>query len=153
MKKNCQCTSLVNNRSTQDLNITHRIPFKDKRLSRVLMSRLRRGPTIDSKMVLSTAASGRATIVTVTASRFGRMEQLTRVSGVRIKRMGKVDSSTRTAMFMMATGLTIKRKDLEFTRTPTGPATKASGLMIGRTDAVARLGPTVRTLKATTGTD
>ena len=115
--------------------------------------RSKRGLISVSKMAQSIVASGRAMTGMVSVSSTGTTEQPMKVNGAKIKRTGKVDSSTRTVTSTMETGSTIKRMALALISTPMAPGTRASGPTTSRTGEAARHGQMVHTSRATTGMD
>ena len=115
--------------------------------------RSKRGLISVSKMEPSIVASGRAMIGMVLGSSNGTTEQPMKANGVKIKRTGKVDSSTRTVTSTMETGSKIKPMAMALTSTLMAPGTRASGPTISRTGKAARRGQMVHTSRATIGMD
>ena len=113
----------------------------------------RKGLTTASTMAPSTADSGKATIGTAMAFKFGRTEPRMKATGKTTKLVEKVDSSMLTATSTMVTGSMIKQRVTESIRMQTELGMKASGSTIDRMGPAVRLGLTDRTSREIIKTD
>lgn len=76
-------------------------------------------------------------------SKYGLMEPATKASGETTSHAEEANSSTLTAMSMMANGQMIKPTDTEFTLTQMARATRVTGKTTSNTESAKRHGLTV----------
>jgi len=98
--------------------------------------RLRNVPSLSSKTEQSILANGRAKIVTVAASKFGKTELVMKATGGLIKLMAEELSGTFTAISMKVNGSMTRPTAMEPTHMLTERDTKVTGKTICSTVTV-----------------